>query len=92
MMRGVRLSFVSGLLSLAAAAFTAIRDAPLRIYCVARDFVLLAFDLFRPEPLDFSRDGWSELAHVGGAPLDSALQNAMRHEAHQHQRGAVRHT
>lgn len=62
-----------------------------RAYRAALEFFAVAFALLRPEPFDLSGAGWSD-AVPAGAPLDSALQNSLRHEARVPKRSAPRHT
>lgn len=87
-MRLFRLSIALAAMS---AVALAIRDAPVRIYEWALSFLASAFALFKPEPFDITGESWDKL-EPAGAPLDLALQNGLRHEAHQHRRGAVRKT
>lgn len=85
-MRIFHLSFFSGVLL---ACALAIRDAPLRLYSAALDFVTGALELLRPEPLVLAGEGYVDFTG-GGEPLDLALQNGLRHEAHMRNRAAHR--
>lgn len=54
-------------------------------------FVGLVLAWIAPEPQPFLVGGYSPFAGRGD-PLDAALQNGLRHEAHVSRRSAARHT
>lgn len=76
-------AFVFGIL----AALVAV---PLAFYHAGVSWLARSFALLAPEPLAFATAGYVE--HIGrGSPLDSSLQNRLRHEARMHTRAAPRH-
>lgn len=45
------------------------------------EFIARAWAFLAPEPLAFTGEGWGGDFAAGGAPIDPALQQSMRHEA-----------